>query len=449
MGGVAPAGRRGHAAGAPPPPIPGGVAPPSAAAALYPLKLRALWRSFARQPASFKFVCVYVFFEYVRPQQIYEWLAVLPWGNIAIGAAVLAFFLEGNRIRFEMADWLLLAFTGVLLMSSVTAIRPDLSFDAMKDWLTWVLIYVLIANTVVTEVRFLLFAALYLLWNFKMAQSGVRSWAADGFAFRDWGASGAPGWFSNSGEFGLQMAVYLPLVLAFLGALRSHWSKLTKLIAAAMVFSAVMSIVASSSRGALLALAAMVLWRLPASRYKWRALAGALVLAGFVWVVLPPEQKERFRTVGEDKTSTNRSLYWQRGRAVIAERPVLGIGYKNWADWHAANFGYRALPHNIFIEAGAEMGVTGLLAFVALIGGTLVVNRRTRRIARTRGENGLFLIDTAFALDAAMVGYLAGGFFVTVLYYPYFWINFAMTVALHRSARAAVPTMSVQRTAAA
>ena len=442
-------GRRGRAVAVAPPPIPGGVGQPSPAAALYPLKLRALWRSFAKQPASFKLVCVYVFFEYVRPQQIYEWLAVLPWGNIAIGAAVLAFFLEGNRIRFEMPDGLLLAFTGVLLMSSVTAIRPDLSFAALKDWLTWVLIYLLIANTVVTEVRFLLFTALYLLWNFKMAQSGVRSWAADGFAFRDWGASGAPGWFSNSGEFGLQMAVYLPLVLAFYGALRSHWSKFIKLVAGAMVFCAVMSIVASSSRGALLALAAMVLWRLPTTRYKWRALAGTIVLAGFVWVVLPPEQKERFRTAGEDKTSTNRTLYWQRGRAVIAERPVFGLGYKNWADWHGWTYGYRALPHNIFIEAGAEMGVTGLLSFVALIGGTLVINRRTRRLARAKGEHGRFIVDSAFALDAAMVGYLAGGFFVTVLFYPYFWINFAMTVALHRSARATAPPMALQRTAAA
>ena len=37
-------------------------------------------------------------------------------------------------------------------------------------------------------------------------------------------------------------------------------------------------------------------------------------------------------------------------------------------------------------------------------------------------------------LDAALIGYLACGFFVTVLYYPFFWINLAMTVALHNAA---------------
>jgi hypothetical protein len=40
----------------------------------------------------------------------------------------------------------------------------------------------------------------------------------------------------------------------------------------------------------------------------------------------------------------------------------------------------------------------------------------------------------AHGLDAALIGYLASGFFITVLYYPFFWINFAMTVALHRAA---------------
>jgi hypothetical protein len=34
-----------------------------------------------------------------------------------------------------------------------------------------------------------------------------------------------------------------------------------------------------------------------------------------------------------------------------------------------------------------------------------------------------------------LIGYLVSGFFVTVFFYPYFWINFAMTAALHRVAR--------------
>jgi hypothetical protein len=39
----------------------------------------------------------------------------------------------------------------------------------------------------------------------------------------------------------------------------------------------------------------------------------------------------------------------------------------------------------------------------------------------------------AKAFDGALIGFLVGGYFVTVLYYPFFWINLAMTVALHNS----------------
>src|SRR5690606_5515781 len=92
------------------------------------------------------------------------------------------------------------------------------------------------------------------------------------------------------------------------------------------------------------------------------------------------------------------------------------------------------LPHNIFIEAGAELGYMGLLAFLALIGGTFVTNARSRRLARHAGEWGPFLRSTAYGLDAALVGYLVAGFFVTVLYYPFFWMNLSFTAATYLTA---------------
>jgi hypothetical protein len=96
------------------------------------------------------------------------------------------------------------------------------------------------------------------------------------------------------------------------------------------------------------------------------------------------------------------------------------------------------------VEAGAELGYLGLMAFVALIFVTLLFNYRTRKLAK-RLPRGRFLYNMAHGLDGALIGFLVGGFFVTVLYYPFFWINLAMTVALYnvtskqvRAARASV-----------
>jgi hypothetical protein len=49
----------------------------------------------------------------------------------------------------------------------------------------------------------------------------------------------------------------------------------------------------------------------------------------------------------------------------------------------------------------------------------------------------------AHGLDGALVGYVASGFFISVLYYPFFWINFAMTVALHNATLQAFPPTRV------
>jgi hypothetical protein len=36
----------------------------------------------------------------------------------------------------------------------------------------------------------------------------------------------------------------------------------------------------------------------------------------------------------------------------------------------------------------------------------------------------------AYGLDGALVSYLIAGFFVTVLYYPFFWVNLTFSSAL-------------------
>jgi O-antigen ligase len=220
----------------------------------------------------------------------------------------------------------------------------------------------------------------------------------------------------------------------FITGLGRHWGKLTKAFFWFVAFTAVTGIIASSSRGALLGCAAVALWMVLKSRYRIRAVFGVALLAAFVVFALPPEQKERLNSMGDDQTSVSRKDYWKHGREMMADYPVLGIGYANWEDYHETNYGVRALPHNVFIQAGAELGYTGLAAFVALIAATAWINWKTRKLARTLPD-GRFLHDAAHGLDGALVGFLVSGSFVTVLYYPFFWINLALTVALYNATR--------------
>src|SRR5690606_13129677 len=168
------------------------------------------------------------------------------------------------------------------------------------------------------------------------------------------------------------------------------------------------------------------------SRRRVRGFAAVAVILPLLWVVTPSEQKARFEEMGDDGTSQSRLTYWQDGIEIAAEHPLLGIGFDNWLPYYRVHYNpVGELPHNIFVEAGVELGYLGLAAFLALIGATFFTNARTRKVAKRVNEWGDFLRALAFGLDAALVGYLVAGFFVTVLYYPFFWMNLSMTAAAH------------------
>ncbi len=408
---------------------------PAAVDPIYQLKLAALWKAMKRQSPSFWLICLYLFFEYVRIQEIYQPLKGLPIPSWTIYLCGVAFLMEGGKLRqWTLADSLLALFTGVVVISSLTAWSPAQSFSEMPLFFSWVLIYFLITSIVNTERRFLLFMLLYLLYCVKMTQHGLRGWADSGFGFRSWGVTCAPSWFRNSGECGIQMSMLFPVSLFFILGLKPYWEKLKLWVFAAILpAGAVVTIIASSSRGAVLALAGLGIWAVARSNKRIKALLLATVVAGLVMVLLPETQMDRFREMGDDKNSVARLTYWEHGIEIANEHPVLGIGYRNWLPYYQEYYNPEGeLPHNIFVEAVSELGYLGLLAFIGLIVGTFVLNHRTRRAAKGVPESpGRFFSTMAFGFDGALIAYIISGFFVTVLYYPFFWINLAMTVSLH------------------
>ncbi len=393
----------------------------------------AIWAFLAREPASFWFLNLYMFIEYVRPQQVYTSIDVLPWGLTFLLLALATAAGEGKLGRFPtVISGLLGLYTLVLVASSFTAFSTDASLGKFSIYLNWVLVFALTVSVVTTERRFFVYMLAFLLYSYKMSQHGARSWAETGFGFRDWGATGGPGWFHNSGEFGIQMCIFFPLALGFVIAMWKHWGKWQRLFFLSFPVTAVMSMIASSSRGALVGGALTMVWMVARSKHRFKVLVPAALAVALVIAVIPAEQKARFQSAGEDETSTTRITYWKDGLEIAANHPVLGIGYGNWLPYYKTYYNPAGqLPHNIFIEAVAEMGYTGLFAFVLLIGATFVVNFKTRKVLRALPGDHAFLTQMAHGLDGALVGFLGSGFFVTVLYYPFFWINLAMTAALH------------------
>lgn len=415
------------------------------------MRPRALWSALKRQPLAAWAVYVYLFFEYVRPQTIYPRLDILPFARLSLITAMLATLAsEQGKRRWTLVDTGMAIYTAIVLLSLVAAFDPQYGFSKLELYISWVVVYWIISTAINTQTRVVLMMVGWFLWNLKMSQHGFRSWAMTGFAFRDWGVTGGPGWFQNSGEFGIQMCLVMPISLYFAFGVRQHVSRWIFLALLVLPVTAVTGAIASSSRGALLGMAAVGLWMLVRSKYKVRGTIALAVLGASAYLFIPQEQRERLSASGTDDTSSSRLKYWERGIDFANDHPLLGIGYANWMPYYTHVWESRLLerervqlPHNLFIEAWAELGYTGLAALLFLVFATFYLNARTRALARRLGDKGFLSHQLAWGFDGGLVGYLVSGFFVTVLYYPYLWVNLGMTVALHlsvaRALRAAQP----------
>lgn len=401
------------------------------------LDVRTLWQSVRRQSVALWLIQVYVLFEYVRPQSIYEGLAILPWSQISLAGAVIACMVEGRYKFTAKALWLaVLALTAIIILSSVFAYSPAAAWYDRTVWLNWLLLMLIVGAGIRTRSEFILLLLAYGLWNIKMTQHGVRSWVGIGFAFRDIGVGGAPGWFQNSGEFGIQMCVFLPIAAYYTYGAWPQLGLWGRRFMIAVVGSAIVSMIATSSRGALVGAAAVALWYVWRTPHRVKALLSVAVIASVVWLAVPEGSKDRFRKMGNDDTSTHRLTYWKHGIEIANRFPLLGVGYKNWIPYYRTHFNPTGQqPHNFLIEALAELGYLG---FAAVIGIVALSFRTTARVRKLTSINSAspdrLLWSLAHGLDGSLIGFAVSGSFVSVLYYPYLWMNTAMVMALCRVA---------------
>jgi putative inorganic carbon (HCO3(-)) transporter len=411
------------------------------------LSPRALWTQLKAEHFGFWCACAYLFFEYVRPQSIYPWVDILPWASMFAVLALLASFAEVRAPinRGVVLSKLLVLYGAIVLLSSAFGYDPALSLSRIGDYFNWLFIYFAIIRTVTSRTRFFLFFTLYMLCNLKMTQHGFITWAQRGFGFAGWGVSGAPGWFQNSGEFGIQLCIFTPLIVAFVLALRPYCKPAARWALYFLPITAVGSTIASSSRGALVGLGAAGLWAFIASKHFFKTAICVAAIAIAVYALIPEESRARFSSSGTDRTSLVRMDRWEKAWQTMKEHPVLGIGHKNWEPYYHdhLNYGIRGtvMVHNMFLESGTEHGFLGLGALLLIFVSMFVVNARTRRLATS--QNDKFSVYVAHGFDAGNLGLIISGSFVTVLYYPFVWIQAAMVAALYLSVQAPSHTPQV------
>ncbi|MEX1034290.1 MAG: O-antigen ligase family protein [Cellvibrionaceae bacterium] len=410
----------------------------------YAFRVGAMWRYFIRQHFSFWMICCYLFFEYFRPQAIYPAIDIIPWAQTFIlGAFVGAVFDKSVKwVSSPMNVWLGI-FALVIFLASLNAYNPEISKDHYIDFYSWFVIYFLIITIVNTKERFYIFAMVFLFCAAKIAIGTTVSWASRGFTFTSWGLMGPRGYFQNSGELAILMLTLFPVAFYLFQAM--YKKQQVRLWEKALLFvffvTPILTILGASSRGAQIALALTLALMYRKYIFKVRPLIGIAILATAISLLLPEEQKQRFTEIGEDRTSQQRILYLENGWDMMKDHPYLGVGYYNFASYYNLHYSHDLLrdraemPHNIFIQVGTDAGFIGLGVFMALILSALWMSFKVTKIPQVEP---VFSYISA-GLGYGILGFIVAGQFVTVAYYPFFWISAAMLVSLGNCCRSPEP----------
>jgi len=404
---------------------------------LYSMDIKSIYRAYFQEHLSLWCLCIYFFFEYVRPQTLYKVIDILPWAQLFMGLAIITAIVDKSvSWKKHPLNNLFILMALIIFLSGALSFYPEASWDYRNVMLGWLIVYFLTTSIVNTEKRLFLFILAYCLFNLKMSQHGAISWMSRGFSFTSFGLIGSPGWFRNSGEYAIQMLIFGSLVIAFAVGLRSYWGKYKKIILYIIAATGYMTVMGASSRGAQIAMAVMAFWL--ALKHK-NGLKGVIILSAIsylVYLIIPDEQIQRFTEIGDDASSLQRLAYWEAGIELIKQHPVLGIGYSNWmlhvSELYPGGLGpYEVVqvPHSIYVESGSELGLLGLFCFLIMVFYAFKTNYNTRK--NTRYMENRFIYTITYGLDAGLIGYLIAGAFVTVFYYPFFWIQIAMIVAVN------------------
>jgi O-antigen ligase len=368
-------------------------------------------------------------------------LDILPWTQVALLMTCI------TVVSDKSIDWvsssgnvMIVLFLVIVLLSGAFAFRPPVAWEKIDIPIIWVAVYFLVISIVNTEKRFFVFILLFLLINFKMSQHGFFSFVGRGFSYTSWGVTGSPGWFRDSGDFGIAMAVFFPIAFAFAFALKDYWSKPKRWFFFFLPITGMVTIVATSSRGAQLGMLAIGIWFLLKRKNGFKAVFGAVILGSLLYMLLPDRMLDEYRTAGDDRTSQDRLEHWEFGMEVVRKEPFIGIGYNNWLDY--CNFmnpyglgikGNCRLPHNTYVEAAAELGIFGFALYVLMALYVFIVNKKTRMLANSL--NNYFILKIAHGMDGALVGFLVSTIFFSELFFPNFWVLFSLAIALNSIAK--------------
>jgi O-antigen ligase len=200
-------------------------------------------------------------------------------------------------------------------------------------------------------------------------------------------------------------------------------------------------IVASRSRGGFVCLAVTWVALVVMSHRRILMLGATAIACAGLLLLAPPDYFDEMKTMQDQNDSTRQARFnmWTVAWDAFLDNPVLGVGqgnmpwrmndYQVWDDRTGRSYAGQPV-HSFYFTLFAELGIVGTTMYAWCVALTVkdcwrVMRRRQRVMRESCGPY-------ARAMMCALVAYLAGGAFISVLYYPHLYYLVAASLALRR-----------------
>jgi putative inorganic carbon (hco3(-)) transporter len=227
----------------------------------------------------------------------------------------------------------------------------------------------------------------------------------------------------------------VPIMLYLVPEIRNKWGKRAMWVSAGLC---ALSSMGSYSRGAALALAAMLafLWLKSSEKIKLGVLLAAV--SPLALVFMPEEWHNRIDTINnyeEDGSAMGRINAWRMAINLAADHPLTGGGLQIYNRFifsqYAPNPNDVHAAHSIYFQVLGEHGYIGLALFLGMYlvswrSGSWIV-KHTRHLPELQWASRL-----ARMLQVSLIGFMVGGAFLSLAYFdvPYYLMVIMMATRL-------------------
>lgn len=386
-------------------------------------------------------MCLYLLMIIIRPQDYMPMLAGIPVMPALMVLALLSWMLS-SRKDLGAPQYTLLALFMLVTSASILATGwVGGALQQLLDFAPILVAFVVLANALDSERRLRVVMMLFVLCATLLAWHGMYQLSHGGIGWTGAGLSDDRriqyvGIFHDPNDLGLLFVMVLPMAVYLL---RRHGAKFLGralwLVCACML---VYGIYLTKSRGAMLALAAML------GVYVWRKRGAvlAVLLGGGALGVLKMISPRMNELNPDEASAFGRVDAWYEGLHLFLSHPLLGVGTNNFTEYNYLT------AHNSFILVLAETGFIGYVLWLAFIGYGLwmslsVVRFRPSAEWLDSDEQAPLRWQTTHALGMTMLlaqaGFVAAAFFLSRSYVPILYLLEAVVLATFVLARKQVP----------